>query len=182
MKYCSQCGSSVVMRIPEGDDRPRHTCDSCDIVHYQNPKIIVGCLPVYQDKVLLCRRAIEPRKGYWTLPAGFMEMGETMVDGATRETWEEAQAKVENHSLYRVIDVPFINQVYVFYRAELASPDFAPGPESLEVKLFMEDEIPWQEISFPSVEVTLKGFFADRINGEYPMESSVIDKSQSLKL
>ena len=133
MKFCSSCGSMVVLSIPEGDDRERFVCSSCEIIHYVNPRVIVGCLPVYQDRVLLCKRAIEPRRNYWTLPAGFMENGETTLEGAARETWEEARAEVGDMQLYRVFDVPYINQVYMFYRCDLQRGEYGAGPESLGV-------------------------------------------------
>lgn len=119
MKFCTGCGSAVALKIPQGDDRERFVCTSCESIHYVNPRVIVGCLPVHEDKVLLCKRAIEPRYGYWTLPAGFMENGETTPQGAARETWEEARGKVNNLELYRIFDVPYISQVYMFYRCEL---------------------------------------------------------------
>lgn len=172
MKYCSDCGERVSKRIPEGDDRPRYVCDGCEAIHYQNPRTIVGTLPVLGDQVLLCRRAIEPRKGFWTLPAGFMENGETTLEGAVRETWEEARASIVNESLYRLYDLPHINQVYIFYRGDLASEEFGPGPESTEVRLFTELEIPWDELAFPVVTVTLREWYSDRQQGVYPVRAS----------
>lgn len=159
MKFCSDCGQKVGLAIPQGDDRQRFVCVSCETIHYQNPRLIVGCLPVYQGKVLLCKRAIEPRKNYWTLPAGFMENGESTAAGAARETWEEATAKVEGLSLYRVFDLPYIHQVYMFYRCDLVDGQFAPGLESLECALCDEHEIPWDDIAFPVVRDTLRSFF-----------------------
>lgn len=175
MKFCTSCGDTVILQIPSGDDRERFVCTSCELIHYSNPRVIVGCLPVYQDKVLLCLRAIEPRRNYWTLPAGFMENGETTGEGAARETWEEARAKVSNLDLYRIFDVPYINQVYMFYRCDLDNGEFGVGPESLECGLFSEDEIPWDRIAFPVVSQTLKGFFADLPGGEYPVRVSAIE-------
>ena len=171
MKFCHNCGGSVQQRIPEGDDKLRYCCDSCDVVFYQNPKNIVGTLPTYADQVLLCRRAIEPRRGKWTLPAGFMENGETTLDGAIRETAEEAGARVTvaPNSLYTLFNLPYINQVYLSFRAQLVDLDFAPGVESLEVGLFTEDQIPWDEIAFPVVRSTLEHYFRDRTGGEYPV-------------
>ena len=168
MKFCSECGASVVFEVPAGDDRHRYICRQCDVIHYQNPRIVVGCLPVAGDKVLLCRRAIEPRHGFWTIPAGYMENGETMLEGALRETREEAAATVENEQLYRLFDIPHINQVYVFYRGDLVG-DFGIGPESLESRLFAEDEIPWSELAFPIVTDVLVDFFADRQKHHYPV-------------
>ena len=175
MKYCSHCGSRVSKLIPEGDDRPRYVCASCETIHYQNPRMIVGVIPVKGDQVLLCRRAIEPRKGFWTVPAGFMENGETTLQGAVRETWEEARATVCDETLYRLFDLPYINQVYIFYRARLASDDFGAGPESQAVELFREQDIPWDEIAFPVVVDALQELFADSRNGEYPVRISTVD-------
>lgn len=175
MKFCSQCGEPVSQRVPEGDDRLRYVCDHCQTIHYQNPRIIVGCLPVHQHQVLLCRRAIEPRRRYWTLPAGFMENGETTLEGARRETWEEARARVQDEMLYRLFDLPHINQVYMFYRAQLVSPEFAAGSESLEVRLFDEEEIPWDELAFPVIELALRDFFSDRRLGRYQVRVSSVE-------
>ena len=171
MKYCHHCASPLTLRIPEGDDKPRHICDDCETVFYQNPKNVVGTVPYHGDRVLLCRRAIEPRLGKWTLPAGFMENGESSLEGAVRETAEEAGAslKVADNSLYTLFNLPRINQVYLFFRAELASLDFDPGVESLEVALFTEQEIPWDEIAFPVVKETLKYFFQDLPAQEFPV-------------
>lgn len=169
MKFCKSCGNTVTLRIPAGDDRERYVCISCEEIHYSNPRIIVGCLPVYEGRVLLCKRAIEPRKNYWTLPAGFMENGETTLEGASRETWEEARARVSNLELYRVFDVPYISQVYMFYRCDLDDGEFGVGPESLETALFCQDNIPWDQIAFPVVHETLKAFFVDAVEGHYPV-------------
>jgi len=176
MKYCSQCGSEVVQQVPEGDDRMRHVCVSCDIIHYSNPRVIVGCVPEHEGRILLCKRAIEPRKGLWTLPAGFMENGETTVQGAARETWEEALARVQDQQLYRLFDVPGINQVYMFYRAQVVDGAYGVGPESLEVELFTEDEIPWDEIAFPAVYHTLREYLHDRVEGNWPVRVSAITR------
>jgi len=174
MKYCSSCGGELSKRIPRDDDRERHVCDSCETVHYQNPRIIVGCLPVFGEQVLLCRRAIEPRRNFWTLPAGFMENGETTLDGARRETWEEARARVEDEVLYTVFDLPHISQVYMFYRARLAAAEFAAGPESIDVDLFSEERIPWSELAFPVINVTLERFFEDRRREEFPVHNATL--------
>lgn len=176
MKFCSQCGQAVKLEIPAGDNRERHVCSHCDTIHYQNPRIITGTLPILGNQVLLCRRAIEPRYGLWTLPAGFMENGETTEQGASRETWEEARAKVRIKGLYTLFNLPQINQVYFFYRAELTRPEFGAGPESLEVALFHEDEIPWDELAFPVVERTLKHYFSDRKNGLFPVRTEDITR------
>lgn len=175
MKFCSSCGNSVTLTIPQGDDRERFVCSRCEIIHYTNPRVIVGCVPHFQGKVLLCKRAIEPRLGYWTLPAGFMENGETTLQGAARETWEEAEAKVSNLELYRVFDVPYISQVYMFYRCDLDNGEYGVGPESLETDLYTEDEIPWDNIAFPVVYETLKEFFADTEKAQYPVRVSSIE-------
>jgi ADP-ribose pyrophosphatase YjhB (NUDIX family) len=167
MKFCSQCGASVEKKIPPGDLLARYVCTRCQVVHYQNPLVVTGCLPQWQDKVLLCKRAIEPRLGYWTLPAGFLENGETIAEGAARETREEALAEVEILELFSVINVPHIRQVHMFYLARLDRPEFGPSHESLEVGLYGEQEIPWDEIAFPTVYRTLKAYFEDRRAGRY---------------
>lgn len=160
MKYCSNCGSLVSKTIPAGDNRERWVCGECDYVHYQNPRIVVGCVPARGEEVLLCRRAIEPRLGYWTVPAGFMELGETMAEGAARETLEEALAEVEIGRLFATVDVVQAGQVHVFYTARLLG-GFGAGDESLEAALFGEDDVPWDEISFPSVRFALECYFED---------------------
>lgn len=165
MNYCSHCGAPVSMQVPTGDNRPRHVCTVCAAVHYQNPKIVVGAIPEWQDQILLCRRAIEPRYGFWTLPAGFLERGETTLAGAARETLEEANARIEIGHLYSLFNLPHIDQVYMLFRARLLDLDFGPGEESLEVRLFAETEIPWDELAFPVVRETLKLFFSDRADG-----------------
>lgn len=167
MKFCSQCGKQVEQKIPEADNRLRYVCTSCDMIHYQNPNIVSGTLPVYGDKILLCKRAIEPRYGYWTLPAGFMENSETTSQAAVRETWEEAEAVVEIGKLFSMISVPQVDQVHLFFLARLLEPSYAAGSESLEVELFSEEDIPWEEIAFPTVKKTLKLFFADRKNNSF---------------
>ena len=169
MKFCSECGHSVSLKIPELDTKQRFVCEPCGIIHYQNPRIITGCLPVYKGKVLLCRRAIEPRKGFWTLPAGFMENNETVLEGALRETWEEAEAKVVDAHLYRLFDLPAISQVYVFFRGTVSDGAFGVGVESTETQLFDEDSIPWDELAFPVVGETLRDYFNDRISESYPV-------------
>ena len=171
MKFCHKCAAPIVLRIPDGDDRERHCCEACDGIFYQNPKNVVGTVPYYKDKILLCKRAIQPRYGKWTLPAGFMENGESSLNGAIRETTEEAGAtvKVDDSSLYTLFNLPTINQVYIFFRAELANLDFAAGTESLEVALFTEAEIPWDEIAFPVVRSTLEHFFTDVQKNHFPV-------------
>jgi len=176
MKYCSQCGSAVVHKVPKDDNRPRYVCVSCNEIHYQNPNIVAGTLPVYGSQVLLCRRAIEPCYGFWTLPAGFMENLETTDEAALRETWEEAQAKVRLDGLFTVINVPQISQVHMYYRATLTKKQFAAGSESLEVALFDEENIPWDELAFPTVKRSLQLFFQDRKNGCFGVHVSDIIK------
>lgn len=169
MKFCTLCGNNLTLRIPAADDRQRHVCDSCDHVHYQNPRVIVVALPCFEDKVLLCKRAIEPRYGLWTLPGGFMENGESTLEAARRETLEEACARIEVHELYALFNVIHIDQVHLFFRATLLNLDFAAGKESLEVCLFREDEIPWQELAFPAVTSTLQHYFRDLPSRHFPL-------------
>jgi ADP-ribose pyrophosphatase YjhB (NUDIX family) len=166
-KFCSTCGHAVTLRVPPGDSRERSCCDACGAIHYVNPRLIVGTIPVLGERVLLCLRAIEPRYGTWTLPAGFMEVGETAAQGAVRETEEEAKARVVLGPLFSMIDVPHVEQVHLFYRAQLLDEDFGPGTESLDVRLFREDEIPWQDIAFRTVGTTLRLFFEDRRRGSF---------------
>jgi len=173
MNFCSHCGEPVRFAIPEGDDRPRYLCDACGSIHYQNPRIVAGTLPVHDGRILLCRRAIAPRRGYWTLPAGFMENAETTLEAAARETREEACAEVAIHGLYTLINLPHINQVFMIFLADLEG-GFAAGPESLEVALFGEDEVPWDELAFPTIERTLHRYFSDRRHGAYPLHMSDI--------
>jgi ADP-ribose pyrophosphatase YjhB (NUDIX family) len=168
-KHCKTCGAPVIYRIPPDDNRERATCTACGSIHYENPLIVVGTLPSWGDKVLLCKRNIEPRHGMWTLPAGFLELGETTEAGAIRETVEEAGARIELQGLYTLIDVVRVGQVHLFYRAALLDTDFAPGPESIEARLFGEDEIPWSEIAFATVRETLQRYFADRPSGRFDL-------------
>jgi len=172
INYCSRCGASVSLKVPPGDTLARHVCASCGAIHYQNPKLVVGSLPEWQDKVLLCRRAIEPRLGLWTLPAGFMENNETLPQAAVRETIEEACARIEIGEMFTLISVPHISQVHAIYRARLLDLDFSPGIESLEVGLFSETEIPWQEIAFRTIGLTLRHYFADRRAGSFGFHTS----------
>ncbi|MDB5801725.1 MAG: [(di)nucleoside polyphosphate] hydrolase [Rhodocyclales bacterium] len=167
MNYCSCCAATVTLRVPEGDTVPRYVCNQCGTIHYINPKMVVGALAEWQGKILLCKRAIEPRLGMWTLPAGFMEMAETTAEAALRETLEEACATIELAELYTLVNVPHIGQVHMFYRAHLPAPVFAAGIESLEVALFDEADIPWDDIAFRSIAVTLRQYFADRAKGEF---------------
>lgn len=165
--FCSRCGNATVLRVPDGDNRERAVCDACGSIHYLNPRPVVGTIPVWEDRVLLCRRAIEPRYGKWTLPAGFMEIGETTAQGAARETLEEAGARVRIGPLFSMLDVPQAEQVHIFFLAELQDLAFAPGTESLEVRLFEEREIPWSELAFRTVSATLHLYFKDRATGVY---------------
>lgn len=174
MKFCGQCGSRGSMKVPPDDNRERFVCDNCWHIHYDNPRVIVGVLPTLGDQVLLCKRAIEPRKGYWTLPAGFLENGESCADGAARETWEESQATVENLDLYCMFDLPYINQIYMFFKSEMSNGHYDSGPESLEVELFDEQDVPWQELAFPVIASTLKYFFEDRKQGLFPVRNETL--------
>ena len=167
MKFCPNCAAPLAKRVPPGDSLPRDVCDACGSVHYQNPRLVVGCVPEWEDRILLCRRAIEPRYGYWTLPAGFLENGETTAQGAVRETLEEAGARVELAAPFSMISVPYVNQVHLFYRARLLDLEFKPGDESLEIALFDEARVPWKDIAFRTVGLTLKHWFADCANGAF---------------
>ncbi len=167
MKFCPSCGAALVRRVPPGDALPRDVCDECGTIHYSNPKLVLGCVPEWEGRVLLCRRAIEPRYGYWTLPAGFMENGETAGEAAARETLEEAGARIELLDAFSMISVPFVNQVHVFYRARLLDLAFKPGVESLDVALFEEARIPWKDVAFRTVGITLRHWFADRARGAF---------------
>ena len=175
MKFCSNCGALVERRIPEGDALPRFVCDACHTIHYQNPRMIVGCIPEWEDKILLCRRAIEPRHGLWTVPAGFMENGETTYQGAARETLEEANARVEVGQLYALYNIPHINQVYILFRARLLDLDFSAGAETLETMLFAESAIPWQALAFATVRNTLTHYYSDRRAGAFKFHMGTID-------
>ena len=182
MNFCSECAHPVALLIPEGDNRPRYVCAQCATIHYQNPKLVVGSIPVWdQDgevRVLLCKRAIEPRHGYWTLPAGFMENAETTSEAAVRETVEEAGADIEIGALFSMLNVAQVHQVHLFYLARLRTVSFAAGVESLEVQLFAEHEIPWDDLAFPTIRTTLELFFADcvgaRTGGRFGFHSQDI--------
>ena len=167
MRFCTRCGGPLELRVPAGDSRLRHVCRRCGAIHYLNPKIVTGCIPAWGDQVLLCRRAIEPRLGLWTLPAGFMENGESSQQGAARETLEEANARVRILQLYTTFNLPHIDQVYLLFRGELLDLDFSAGEESLEVALFREDRIPWDELAFAVVRETLRFYFDDRRRGAF---------------
>ncbi len=174
INYCCTCAAPVRVTVPPGDSLPRHVCGACGAIHYRNPRLVVGALPVWDERVLLCRRAIEPRHGCWTLPSGFMENAESVADAALRETREEACARIELGEMYTMISVPHINQVHVVYLARLLDLDFAPGEESLEVALFAEAEIPWNEIAFRTVAMTLRHFFADRAHGNFTLHAEAL--------
>jgi len=170
IKHCRQCGTAVSYEVPADDNRERAVCPNCATVHYENPLNVVGTLPVFGEQVLLCRRAIEPRHGLWTLPAGFMELGETVADGALRETAEEAGAKIELQGLFTLLNVVRVGQVHFFYRARMLDASLDPGPETLEARLFHEHEVPWDEIAFRTVRETLRHFFECRRRGnDYPL-------------
>jgi len=174
VKHCSSCAGLLTQEIPAGDNRLRYCCKHCGAIHYQNPKLVLGTIPVWGDQVLLCRRAIEPRYGYWTLPAGFMENGETTEEGAARETAEEAGARIELGPLYSVLDIPHVDQVHMFFRARLLDVQFDPGPESLEAQLFSEADIPWESLAFRTVEQTLRWYFEDRRGGSFGVRTQAI--------
>lgn len=165
MKFCSECAHPVALLVPPDDNRPRYVCQQCGVIHYQNPKMVIGSIPVWEENgttsVLLCKRAIEPRYGYWTLPAGFMENDETTAEAAIRETEEEAGARIALLPLFSLVNIPHVHQVHMFYRARLLDLNYAAGTESLEVRLFTEAEIPWEDLAFSTVSRTLKFFFAD---------------------
>ncbi|MBT6178730.1 MAG: NUDIX hydrolase [Deltaproteobacteria bacterium] len=179
MKFCSACGEKVVYRVPEGDNRERAVCEGCARIHYENPRIIAGCLPIWKDSVLLCRRAIEPQHGLWTVPAGFMEKGESLEEGALRETYEEAFAKVKLGPLFVVYSVLHISQVQMFFLADLKSAtDFKPGIETLETKLFKLDEIPWDEIAFSAVTYVLRRYVEQGREGVGKIHMATFDKAR----
>ncbi len=166
--YCSQCGGPVHDRVPDGDDRPRATCPACGFIHYINPKIVVGCLPVHQERILLCRRAIEPRHGYWTLPSGYMENGESAEEGAARETWEEAGIRVRNLSLHTLYSIPHVDQVYLLFLAEQTGDAVPPGPETSEIRYFAPGDLPWDELAFRAVGFCLENYVRDGTAGPRP--------------
>lgn len=174
LNFCNQCGSTVSHKIPPDDNLPRYICDDCGNIHYQNPRIIAGCIAEWEDKILLCRRAIEPRHGLWTLPAGFMENQETTLEGACREAMEEANAKVIQSRLFCMFSIPHISQVYMMYLGQLKNGEAHAGPESLEVDLFTEANIPWDELAFPVITESLKLYYADKLDGKIQMHNGEI--------
>lgn len=172
IRHCKQCGTAVVYRLPDdGDLKERAVCPACTTIHYENPLNVVGTVPYWGEQVLLCKRNIEPRWGKWTLPAGFMELHETVAEGAARETLEEAGAQFEMEGLFSLVNVARVGQVHFFYRARLLSPIFDPGQETLEARLFSEDEIPWDEIAFMTVKETLRRYFSDRRAGAFSIHA-----------
>ena len=179
MKFCSDCASPVEIRVPPGDTHPRHVCTACGTVHYENPKVVVGCVPEIDGRVLLCRRAIEPRLGYWTFPAGFMENGETLQQAAARECWEEALARVEIGSLLAVVHVLHAHQVHVMFRARLPVPEFGVGIESLETTLVAPEDIPWDDIAFPSISFALRRWLDDRTRGVEDHHFTSFDRTRA---
>lgn len=170
-RYCTRCGAPTAFAVPAGDNRARHICSVCATVHYENPKLVVGCVPEWEGRVLLCRRAIEPRHGYWTLPAGYLENGESTEAGALRESQEEAGVELLLEPLYALFSVPHINQVHLLYRARMRDAYFACGAETLEIQLFEEIDIPWDELAFRTVRETLRRYFADRRSGSFPLHT-----------
>jgi len=178
MKFCSSCGAPVTHEIPDGDNRHRHICGSCDEIHYKNPNVVVGVIAEWQGRIILCRRAIEPRIGYWTMPAGYLEINESTDEGAAREAEEEAGIDVEIGDLLTLINIPQIGQVQMIYQGTLRSPDFEAGIESLEVKLVTEDEIPWDELAFPTVKISLEHYYASRRAGEFSLHTQVLRRGQ----
>lgn len=167
VKFCSQCGAKGRYRIPQGDDRPRFVCPACQAVHYNNPKLVVGCIPVWKERLLLCRRAIEPRYGKWTIPAGFLEIGETVQAGAERETFEEAGAKVEDLQPYALYNLSFVGQIYLIFLSHLKDGTFSAGHESIDVRLFDEHEVPWDEMAFTVIDKILRRYFKDASTGHF---------------
>ena len=176
MNYCSECGQRVVLKVPPDDKLPRFVCEQCGTIHYQNPRMVVGCVPEWEGGILLCRRAIEPRRGYWTLPAGFMENNETLEACARREAQEEALADVEIGSVLSIINVPHASQVHLFYRARLVEGRFGVGHESLDAAIYTEASLPWADLAFPSVEFTLQRFLSDRAQGREGVHVTTVQR------
>lgn len=176
-RFCSYCGERTVRGVPAGDTRERRLCPACGAVHYENPRVVVGCVPEHQGRILLCRRAIEPRRGYWTVPAGFLENGETLEAGAARESWEEALARVEIGTLLAVVNIPEACQVHVFFRARLAGDgSFGVGEESLEARLVEPARIPWDDIAFRSTAYALRRYLEDRDTGATPTHVTTLER------
>jgi ADP-ribose/FAD diphosphatase len=179
MKFCSKCGAAVERRVPEGEDRERWVCSACGTIHYENPRMVVGCIVEQGGHILLCKRAIEPRHGYWTVPAGFLELGESAVQGAVRETYEEAGARVEVIAPYAHFDIPQIGQAYIFYRARMLAPEISAGTESLEVKWVEPAEIPWAELAFPVVRIALELHTQEAKSGSYHMHTGILARDEA---
>jgi ADP-ribose pyrophosphatase YjhB (NUDIX family) len=177
MNFCSACGKPVLRQIPPGDNLPRFVCGSCTLIHYHNPKIVAGCIPQWEDQILLCRRAIEPKSGLWTFPAGFMEIGESTEQAAVRETIEEAQAQVTLITLHSVLSLPHIGQVYIVFIGNLKTKQFGIGPESLDVRLFHPSDIPWDSIAFPVVKDALRRYVEDLDKGEWTIHVADVPAS-----
>jgi ADP-ribose pyrophosphatase YjhB (NUDIX family) len=174
--FCRYCGTRTEIRIPEGDHLPRQVCGACGTIHYDNPRVVVGCVAEYEGQILICRRAIPPRRGFWTIPAGFMENGETLADGASRECREEALADATIGSLLAVIDIPTARQVHVFFRARMVEGSYGAGPESLEARLVDESRIPWADFAFPSSRYALRQFLSDRAAGREDVHRAVMGR------
>lgn len=174
MNYCNLCGQGLIQNIPPDDNQLRHICSACGQVHYQNPKLVVGCLPLWEDRFLICKRDIEPRRGYWTLPAGYLECDETVAQGAARETREETGAEVVDLMPYRMYDIVHVHQIYFIFLARLRTPTFHPTEESSVVKLISEAQIPWEEIAFPVIQKILEDYCHDRPKGRFPFRNGVI--------
>ena len=182
MSFCSVCGASAHMTVPVGDNRPRLVCSRCKYIHYENPRLVIGCIAAWEGKILLCRRAIEPRQGFWTLPAGFMENGETTAQAAMRETHEEAGAYIDIDAAFMMVSIAHINQVHLFYRGRMINEQLDPGEESLEACLFLPADIPWQELSFPSVRLCLERYLADQELNQFRFhEISLNDPSSAIE-
>jgi ADP-ribose pyrophosphatase YjhB (NUDIX family) len=165
MNFCSHCGKNVALSVPQGDNRPRYVCMSCGAIHYENPRIVAGCVAEHEGRLLLCKRAIEPRTGYWTVPAGFMELNETLPDAAARETYEEALARVEIGPMIASVDVLQAHQVHIFFAGKLNLPEFGAGEETLETILCEPRDIPWDDLAFPSVRIAVEQFLRNRETG-----------------
>ena len=174
IQYCNHCAATVIFTVPPGDSLARHVCPACGHIQYENPRLVVGCVAEWEGRILLCRRAIEPRLGYWTLPAGFMENGETTAQAAARETLEEAGARIAMDAPFAMISIAHINQVHLFYRGRMSSPDFAAGEESLEVSLYRPEDIPWADLAFRSVSLCLEYYLADRASGRYGFHEAAL--------
>lgn len=177
MNCCIHCGKPTTAQIPHGDDKLRQVCSACGTIHYENPKVICGALVIWDEQILLCRRAIEPRHGYWTLPAGYMELNETMQQGAERETLEEAEAHIQTDQLYCLYDIPHIGQIYAIFKAQLKDGVFGAGTETLESRLFHKHEIPWDELAFQSVRRTLTHYFSDHEQQHYPLHLETLHRT-----